>query len=234
MRVRRRRKYGRQKYRGKKRKKWMKLFLPMLVLLFCLFIFETRILPVIQQVASAKAQSAAIDVISDEVNRIIEGENIQYEGLVRVQMDINSHVSAVTADIAEINRLKATFAHHIQDKMHSIEKMTMKIPLGTLLSKGAFTGYGPRVPIRLTSIGRATLDIEDSFLEAGINQTRHEIHLLVTAKINVLMPGISSATEIQTKIPIAQSVIVGQVPQSVTTVTGVNGEPQDNVLNLLD
>ncbi len=230
MRLRCRRKHRRQKYR---RKKWV-IPASIFVFLLFLFIFETRMLPVIRQVAFARAQSAASQVISDEVNRIIEEENIQYEGLVRVQMDVNSHVSAVTADIAEINRLKALFAHHIQDKMQAIEKLTMKIPLGTLLSKGAFTGYGPRVPISLTSVGRATLDIEDSFLEAGINQTRHEIHLLVTAKINVLMPGRSATTEVQTKIPIAQSVIVGQVPQSVTTVSGVNGEPQDNVLNLLD
>lgn len=198
------------------------------------FVYKTRIRPVINQVASAQAQSVAASAINDAVNRIIESERIQYGDLANLQMDQNRRVSAVTADIVEINRLKAAFALGVQEKMRSIDKMTMRIPLGTLLSNGMFTGYGPRIPIRLTSVGRAVVDIEDSFLDAGINQTRHEIHLSVTAKMSVLMPGGSSVAEVHTTIPIAQSVIVGEVPDSFTAVTGVNGEPQDNVLNLLD
>jgi len=224
------------KKRYKKRRIGLLMFLLITLLTCTIFfvIFETRIRPVIKQVASAQAQSVAASAINDEVNRIIASERIQYGDLAKLQMDQNSRISAVTADIVEINRLKAAFALGIQEKMRSIDKMTMHIPLGTLLSNGMFTGYGPRIPIRLTSIGRADVDIEDSFLEAGINQTRHEIHLSVTAKMSVLMPGGSSATEVHTTIPIAQSVIVGEVPGSFTSVSGVNGEPQDNVLNMLD
>ncbi len=224
------------KKRNKNRRRSLLMFLLITVLTSTIIfvIYETRIRPVIKQVASAQAQSVTVSAISDEVNRIIASERIQYGDLAKLQMDQNSRISAVTADIVEINRLKAAFARGIQEKMRAIDKMTMHIPLGTLLSNGMLTGYGPRIPIRLTSIGRAEVDIEDSFLEAGINQTRHEIHLSVTAKMSVLMPGGSSLAEVHTTIPIAQSVIVGEVPESFTSVTGVNGEPQDNVLNMLE
>ncbi len=225
-----------RKTRYRRRRVGFFLFL-LLVLFTCVtffVVFETRIRPVINQVASAQAQSVAASAINDEVNRIIVSESIQYGDLANLQMDAQSRISAVTADIVEINRLKAAFAQGIQQKMRSIDKMTMRIPLGTLLSNGIFTGYGPRVPVRLTSIGRAVVDIEDSFHEAGINQTRHEIHLSVTAKMSVLMPGSSTVAEVHTSIPIAQSVIVGEVPDNFTSITGVNGEPQDNALNLLD
>ncbi len=229
MQICRKKRYGRRRL-----KLFAFLLFVLLTFLTFFFVFETRIRPVINQVASAQAQSVAASAINDTVNRIIESERIQYGDLAKLQMDQNSRISAVTADIVEINRLKAAFALGVQEKMRSIDKMTMRIPLGTLLSNGMFTGYGPRIPIRLTSVGRAVVDIEDSFLEAGINQTRHEIHLSITAKISVLMPGGSSVSEVHTTIPIAQSVIVGAVPESFTAVTGVSGTPQDNVLNLLD
>ncbi len=220
---------------GRKRRRFF-VFLLFVLCTFVTFtiIFETRIRPVISQVAMAQAQSVAVSAINEEVNRIIASERLQYGDLAILQMDQNSRISAVTADIVEINRLKSEFARCIQAKMRTIDKMIIRIPLGTLISNGILTGYGPRVPVRLTSIGRAVVDIEDSFLEAGINQTRHEIHLSITAKMSVLMPGGSTVAEIQTEIPIAQSVIVGEVPDSVTNVSGVNGEPQDNVLNMLN
>ncbi len=202
------------------------------VLFFILY--ETKIRPVISQVAAAQAQSVAVSTLNDELNRIIAMEGMGYSDFAVLQKDAQNRISAVTTDMAKVSRIKSKIAVYVQEKMREVDKMTMRIPLGTLVSNGLFSGYGPKIPIRLTSVGRAVVDIEDSFIEAGINQTRHEIHLLVTAKISVLMPGGGTVTEIHTKIPIAQSVIVGEVPESVTSVIGVDGEPQDTVLNLLD
>lgn len=214
---------------------------PVFFLLFVLFtcavliaVFETRVRPVISQAAMAQAQSVASSAINEEVNRIITSESIQYGDLVNLQMDQNNRIAALTADIVEINRLKSEFASAIQEKMRSIDKMTLRIPLGTLVSDGLLTGYGPRVPVRLTSIGRAVIDVEDSFLEAGINQTRHEIRLSVTAKVSVIMPGGSQVAEVHTAVLIAQSVIVGDVPGSVTSVYGVTEEPQNVALDVID
>ena len=228
-------------HKRKRRRKWSKqkrltalLFIVFLVSTLFFILYETKIRPIISQVATAQAQSVAVSTLNDELNRIIVEEGMEYGDFAIFEKDAQNRVSAVTTDMARISRFKAKIAVYVQEKMRSVDKMTMRIPLGTLLSDGLLSGYGPKIPIRLTSIGRAVVDIEDSFIEAGINQTRHEIHLLVTAKVSVLMPGGSALAEIHTKIPIAQAVIVGEVPDSVTSVSGVNGETQDDVLNLLD
>ncbi len=224
------------KYRRKNRKRRFLVFLLMIQIVFILFflLFATKIRPVISQVTSARAQSFAVCVINDEVNRILEFEDIEYDDLSNLQLDLNNRVSAVTTDIVEINKLKAMVARCIQEKMNDVDKMVIRIPLGTLLSLGVFTGYGPKIPIRLTSVGRAFVDIEDSLTDAGINQTRHEIHLCVKANLSILMPGGSLSEEVKTSIPIAQSVIVGTVPDSFTAISGVDGETKDTVLNLID
>ena len=224
--------HPRKKYR---RRRLLSFLLSLFfICILTVIVFETRVRPVINQVAIAQAQSVAVSVINNEVNQIIASERVQYGDLANLQMDRDNRISAVTTDIVEINRLKSTFSDHIQDQMRSIDRMVIRIPLGTLLSKSIFTGYGPKIPIRFTSVGRAVVEIEDSFVEAGINQTRHEIHLTVTAKMSVLMPGGSTVAEINMAIPIAQTVIVGEVPDSVTNVSGVTSEPPDTVLNMLD
>lgn len=199
-----------------------------------LVVFEFRIRPVFSEIALARAQSLAVTTINDEVNRIFISEGMEYGELMTIQKDSSGRISAIISQSGEINRLKAEVAQKVQNALHKTNKMITYIPLGTFLSKGLFSGYGPRVPVRLTPIGRANVEIEDSFLDAGINQTRHEIHLTVKAKINVLMVGGSIAADVETVLPLAQSVIVGEVPQSFTSVSGVTGAPEDNVLNLLD
>ncbi len=223
-----------QKYKKRKRKGFVLIAFLFLLGIFVFFLYEIRIRPIIVRVASARAQSVATSTINNEINRIIDSEGVNYGELTIFERDAQNRISAVCANAAEINRLKASIALGVQEKMRKIDEMVLKIPLGTLLSDGFLTGYGPKIPVRLTSVGRAEVDIEDSFHEAGINQTRHEIHLSVTARISVLIPGRAGEAEIHTTIPVAQAVIVGEVPQSFTNVTGVNGTPQDNVLNMLN
>ncbi len=225
---------GRKKYPHRKRRIYIYIFTILIFTVSIWILFETRIRPVLRQVASAKAKSVAVSIISDEINRIIIEENIGYSDLANLQMDNDGQVCAVTTNIVEINRLKAIFANHIQAEMDKIDKMSIKIPAGTLVTSGIFSGYGPKIPLRLTTIGRAEVDIKDSFLEAGINQTRHEIYLFVRAKMSVILPGGNIGDEVDTKILIAQSVIVGDVPESVTNVSGLTDDQNDTVLNFID
>ncbi len=223
--------------RRRRRRRCTPLCVLLFVLFTCfafLFIFEMRIRPVFSEIALSRAQSLAVTVICDEVNSIFVSESIDYGSLMMIQKDNAGRITAIISQSGEINRLKAEIAQKVQDALGKTDKMVSRVPLGTFLSKGIFSGYGPRIPVRFTPVGRATVDISDSFQDAGINQTRHEIHLTVKAKINVLMAGGSVAAEIETVLPLAQSVIVGDVPQSYTSVSGASGTPQDNVLNLID
>ncbi len=213
------------------------------IFLFCFFmlcitlffiLFETRMRPVMNQVAEARAQSVAVSIINDEVNQTITSESIEYGALVNLQKDEHMRVAAVTANIVEMNRLKAELGANIQKRLRTVEEMQAWIPLGTLISGGLFIGYGPRIKLQLTPVGYADVNIADSFTQAGINQTRHEIHLTVKATVRVLLPITSISTTVTTDIPVAQSVIIGEVPDSFTEVEGVNGEAQDNILNLLN
>ena len=49
---------------------------------------------------------------------------------------------------------------------------------------------------------------------AGINQTKHEMKLDVVVDIDVVLPWRTVSTQVVTEILIAETVIVGEVPQT--------------------
>ena len=207
-------------------------FLFLLLIIYVFMIFEKRVRPVIFAVAEANANSIALKIINNEVEKTLYREGKSYSDLVSFKTDGEGRVVALTSNVAEINRFKSELSINVQEALSTIELMKSRVPIGTLLSNGFFSGYGPSVPLRIVPVGYANINITDSFTEAGINQTRHEIQLIVTANMKVLLPLASTSTKVSTKVPLAQTVIIGTVPESYTNVDGVqNDELTDTVLN---
>ena len=53
-----------------------------------------------------------------------------------------------------------------------------------------------------------------SFSEAGVNQTLHRIELELTVPMTLLLPGGPVETESVTRLCVAETVIVGRVPDA--------------------
>jgi len=223
----------RRKY--KKRSKKFNLFLVYILLVLLLFysftLFEIKLRPIIKSVSEAKAKNVAITVINDVVNEKLSESKITYNDLVVFQKGKSEQITAVSLNIVKINQIKAVLASSISDRMSKVDELKTKIPLGTLLNQGLFSGVGPKIPIKLVPLGYAKIDIKNSFSAAGINQTKHEIHLEVIATVNILLPFSSSTTQIETELPIAQTIIVGTVPETYTNIEGASGTAQDILIN---
>ena len=55
----------------------------------------------------------------------------------------------------------------------------------------------------------------EAFEEAGINQTRHRIFLEIAASIQIVQPLLSSTITVKTDVPLAETIIIGNVPQAI-------------------
>ena len=88
------------------------------------------------------------------------------------------------------------------------------MPVGSLTGISLFSGRGFSLPVEVVAVGSAHGDFQSQFTSAGINQTRHRILLEVTVSVEILLPGETMQTEICPQVPIAETVIVGQVPDT--------------------
>lgn len=86
----------------------------------------------------------------------------------------------------------------------------------------------------MQSVGSSTAYLSNEFSSAGINQTRHQIILNVDVYVSILLPGFSTATKVSNAFTVAETVLVGTVPDSYTyfqSDTPIEDDARDYVLN---
>ncbi len=192
-----------------------------LLFLFCTFllsftifiIFEIRITPVLEAMAESRAKNIASEAVNDAVQTVLCDREITYENLVHRTTDESGEITSVTVDSVRINKLCAEIRAIITDTLNSLGEKSVSIPIGTLSGIDMFTGKGPRLEVGITLSGSATAKMRGDFQTAGINQTRHQIILEVQTKIYVITQNGNISTEITNSIVVAETVIVGQVPE---------------------
>jgi sporulation protein YunB len=66
----------------------------------------------------------------------------------------------------------------------------------------------------MNPIGYIETKYESIFESAGINQTRHKIYVQVYVKLKVIIPTKNDEIEVKGEIPIAETIIVGKIPNT--------------------
>ncbi len=192
------------------------LFMALLLFLFLrlLIYMEYRLRPTFLAAAMFYADNAATEAINEAIYHEVS-QSMLYDDLVRIQKDESGRITMAQVNTPEVNRVISLTTLKVQDSLRSLQKEAIKLPLGQALGSYFLADLGPRIPVVIVPVGRVNTDIDDVFEEAGINQTRHKIYLNIIAEIQVVIPFIASSTEVITKVPIAECLYQGDVPDTV-------------------
>lgn len=184
-----------------------------LFLIVCIALTEMRIRPVLSAVAESRAKNIATEAVNDAVWQVLCEKDVQYESLVSLTKDENDKVTAISVDSVKLNTICAEIRRLITDYFKRLSEIQIGIPIGSLTGVDMLAGRGPSIHIGITLSGSAVTTIENDFQTAGINQTRHQMILTVNTKVYVIMQSGNFATEISNSIVVAETVIVGDVPE---------------------
>lgn len=186
----------------------------LLILLVLLFVFRIIYRDDIIALAQTQVRNATSDLINDSIDRQIALGEIEYDRIVFFEKDLDGRITALKTNMAEVNRLKTAILNTINDEILAIDTSELSIPLGSLIFPEAFSGRGPQIPVRIMAIRNSDGSFSSSFSEAGINQTRHQITMEVLVDVSVLVMGRSEEFTVTSQVVIAETVIVGQVPDT--------------------
>ncbi len=225
----------RQRNAKKTKKKIFIFFFAFVFLLFSLFTYiELKLSPMVKVMAVQRARALAEYTVSEAINAQLDKEGMDYSDLVTIEKDADGRVSALKTNIVKINRFKARLSVDILDRLSDGQENVVAIPLGTVINGDLFSGYGPDIKVRLTPVGSVTINIENAFATAGINQTRHQIILKVNAAVSVIMPFRNVSENIESSVCIAETVIVGAVPEAFTNVGASEDERNPHTDDIMD
>ncbi len=205
------------------------LILVLLLVIYGFILVDRKIKPTVLTIAEIKAKQIASKAINESINDKIT-DDIRYQDLYFIRTDSEGNITFMQANTIMMNKLAAEVALTVQQKMQKIgseENNNIRIPLGNILGSQLLAQYGPKVKVRVTTIGRVNVDFYTEFEQSGINQTRHKIYLQVNTQVKTVIPFTSQTMPVQSTVPIAETIIVGRVPENYVNV------PKQDLLNVI-
>ena len=172
--------------------------------------------PVMTSMATARVSNMVNRIVSAAVNEAVENGQIDYGNFVIFDKDDTGHITALRSNVAEVNRMQGQIADEILHRLSEISTSELEIPLGTLTGSALLAGRGPSLFVRMQAVGSASATFRNQFTSAGINQTRHQIFLDVDVYMSILLPGMKTSLKVSNEIAVAETVIVGGVPDTYT------------------
>lgn len=212
---------------GKKPALLRRLTLCALLLCLVLMLLERNLTRVVLTLASAKAEVLAVQALNQAAEALI-ADGISYDSLVHVTLGEDGSVRLLQANTTGMNSLASRASLTAQAKLEALQDQTVSVPLGSALGVTLLAGTGPRIQVHMLPVGAVVTAYETEFTSAGINQTRHRVLLTMRAQVQLVLPTGASGVEAVTQVAVAESIIVGQVPDSFVNV----GDDTD-LLNLV-
>ena len=184
------------------------------IILLLLFHFKLR--PLIADFALAKASNLVTQVIDDSILEKVSGGLVAYDDLVTLEKDETGQITALKSNMAGLTAVRAMLISQLVEDLNHFDATEFGIPLGSLTQNSLLYGRGPEIPVRILSVGSVHSEFENSFHSTAINQTIHRIVFRVTVEVRVLIPGGTLTTQVESTVNVAETVIVGAVPDSYT------------------
>jgi sporulation protein YunB len=187
--------------------------------IFAIIFVDAKLKSSILEIARSKAQISGMEAINRVINEKIVSQ-IEYKDIVYVHKDDEGKIVLVQPNTIKLNQIMASTVIEVTNSLNRMRVDSFYIPLGQLTGSKILSGYGPRIKVKTIPVGQVTVDVLDKFDQAGINQTRHLIYLRVTSKIKVAVPFMDKEVKVISTIPLAETIIVGEVPHTYVNFSG--------------
>ena len=202
-------------------RRFLRLICVMLLLVLALFfILRSKYRQVIEDLAQTQVKNTTSDLTNDAIARQIASGDIQYDRIVFFEKDLEGRITALKTNMSEVNRLKTDILNIINDEILALDHSDIGIPLGSLFFPELLSGRGPAIPVHILSIRNSDASFVSHFSQAGINQTLHRLNMEVSIDVAVLVLGQTSSFAMTSEVVVAETIIVGDVPQTFLQTGG--------------
>ncbi|MBQ6937356.1 MAG: sporulation protein YunB [Clostridia bacterium] len=179
-----------------------------------IYYFSRYLRPRVISISQSYAENMVSNIIDNEIQRLMLEEFLSYDKITLISRDNEGRVTSISANSVLINNFANDLDIIIGDKIDNADIIENKVYLFGLIGADWLAGMGPKVPIRFQPISVTHADVSHTFEETGINQTLHTINLKVWVEIEILFPLAYSTMTVESEMPIAQTLIVGTVPNA--------------------
>ena len=170
--------------------------------------------PAVETMALSRAVNQMTRMMNTAVSDCVLNYELEYSDFISLKMDDMGQIISMTSDLASVSLLKSCVAEYVAGELENLREENFSIPLGTLTGWIIFSGKGPSIRVEVLSVGDVEVQMRHEFSSTGINQTLHQIYLDVSAAMHLMIPGEVLSETAETTVCVAETVIVGEVPET--------------------
>ncbi len=184
---------------------------------------NARLHPVLTAAASSQARNLMTQAIDAAADNCLQEQGLGYADFITIERDASGKVTSMTSNTAANSRFKRQVVEAVVRQLSALDSDDLGVPLGTLTGQPLLSGAGPSVRVRVDCVGDVTADYENLFTSAGVNQTHHQVNLNITATVYLFLPGEVLPVSVSSKVCVAETVIVGETPDTYLNLEKGNG-----------
>ncbi len=196
----------------------LKFFLLVVLLLVLTIYLDSLLRPIVESYAKTQSEIFLNNCTGKAIMKVLGDDTLSYEDLSVIKRESDNSISSVEINSVKLNVVITEITNIIQQEISNNKYINVAVPLGTLSGNDFLIGRGPNINIKFEISAAVFSGIESRFSSAGINQTLHEIILTIKSNVYMMMPLYRVNTVVSGEYIIAETVIVGKVPEAFTNV----------------
>lgn len=183
-----------------------------IILLIAVLLLDAKLRPAIYDLAALEAYALSSKTVNTAVEKILSENAPAYSEIVNINYSNGNMITGITTDIVKMNLFKSQVTKAVDAAFNERGKTEVTVSLGTASGVTLFSGWGPYIDVDIGFSSSTQSDFENVFAAAGINQTQHSVMLNIETTVMLNMAGKRISQTVETSFCVAQTVIVGSVP----------------------
>lgn len=170
--------------------------------------------------AESQAVWTATKIANQTVAQVLQDYAEACAGAIVVVYDDGQKVSAVHTNTSVVNLVRTAITDRTITAMEQFSSLSVSLPIGSLLGWDWVSGFGPMITFPVSFTATVLSDVSSALVAEGINQSMYRVLVHLEISLYVVTPGGRSTVGTQMSYPMAETVLLGEVPDNLTEVYG--------------
>lgn len=177
---------------------------------------RNNLIDFVDEYTSANITAELVDGINNAVLKILSDNDAyqNYDNFIEISVGTDGNVSLINVNMLMVNLLLCDLTEKTQINVNNLCKEKIyNVPFYAITGSLMLAQLGKNIEIEVKPIGHVECKLSSKFDGVSVNQTRHSIFVDITARVKMILPLYVKDLYVSTKIVVAESVIVGKVPE---------------------
>lgn len=210
---------GLRQKKQKRKHPILRLLLCLCLIFFCLFfLINRRLSDKICTLATVEASNRVSSIVARAITKQLTDSPLLYSDLITLQYKSDGSVAAMNTNMPKLLQARGLLTEAVLAELRNSAFQRVSLPVGMLSGIELLSGVGPTLTLDLLVAERLEAYMESTFESTGINQTIHRISLTLDITVTIIHPAGEDSVTIHRSGCVAETVIVGDVPDAYTNI----------------